>query len=123
MTLIRDGDSGQLQARPREMAEVAVMRNEGRLMVDARLGNEHIGEFCLVTRLDQARPQASGAMPEVLVNLQDWQTPDVVDECRRKSWITEHFAQYGRRQRCLPVDHRTTHEIDVAAGITGEKPA
>lgn len=53
---------------PRKVAKVAIVRDERNLMVQARLGDQYVGELRFEAGFDEPRTQETRALPEPFVN-------------------------------------------------------
>src|SRR3954470_7435764 len=83
----RNAPLRELQPRAREVAEVGVEGDEGKISVDARLRDQHIGEFGLETPSHGVSAQFTGSEPISMTEWDDGQRRDDVDECLGKKGL------------------------------------
>lgn len=115
--------SGEFQSMRREVAEIAIMRDQRKAMIDTRLRNESVGKIRFVSLFDQPRAKNSGAMPESVMKFEHGKAADVVDQSSRQSGIAQGFAYDGWWEARSPLGHGCPNKIDVRAGFAGQEAA
>ena len=80
------------------MTKIPVVGDERQLMIDARLSDQNICEFCLVAGAKDTGTKQTGARPVTIEDLQHRQRADILRKLDGNGGIAQRLTNDDRRQ-------------------------
>ncbi len=105
------------------MAEISVVSDEGRIVVDADLRDQSVRNICFESGLQNASSKFAGTLPVAIVDREKGQTQDKRHKSSLHSGTTERLGKNDRRKSGLAAENRFSRTLNVHPWLTSRPPS
>jgi hypothetical protein len=117
------GGYASLRPAAVKVAKVGVVGDEGRVVVNAYLGDEHISQLCLAANFQNASPQFAGPLPVTVIDRKKRQTQDERDKSLLDGRTTQRLGKNDRRKPNLTAQNRGSSSANIVSLFFSRPPA
>ena len=105
---------------PGEVTEIAIVRNERYVMIDAGLGDEGIRQLGLETLPSQRVSKESGSFPVPIDDGENCCREKILMQKGRRQWIAQELRDDDGRQRQGAIGQSGAHDFSVMPAIAAQ---